>query len=141
MKQLTRNQIRSLTDGSKHWTEKKEHLIKTAKSYGLYILSDEDLQILMEEHIPSEEVRLLGEFMDKSKSGALRNSFTPTDVKGDFKEVTEPIIGRKYHVSWAYSGAVFVLVKMEGSICYLDNPRHKRKQYLKCKISELRHLR
>jgi hypothetical protein len=71
----------------------------------------------------------------------MKTNFTPTDVKGDFLPVSNPQIGSRYHISWAYSGAVFVLVKVENDICYLDNPRHHRKKLLTCKVSELRNLR
>lgn len=71
------------------------------------------------------------------------NQFIPTDRKKvAFAPVIDPLIGMKYHLSWAYSGAVFVLKRIDADgTCYLDNPRHKRKELLRAKVSDLRHLR
>ena len=62
----------------------------------------------------------------ESKLGIRKTNLTPTDVKGDFDAITTPVINNKYHISWAFSGAVFKLVKVEGDVCYLDNPKYKR---------------
>lgn len=141
MKSLTKHQIFRLTDGKKHWSERKQHLIKLAKNFGIIINNDEELKHLIEVHCVNELRRLNNEFMRKSKEGILVNNYTLTDVKNNFLPVTEPIIGKKYHISWAYSGAVFVLKNIKNDICYLDNPKHKRKTLLTCKLSELRELR
>ncbi len=140
-KPLSQKQIFQLTEGKKHWSEKKHHLIKLAKNFGITITNDDELQYLIEVHCPNEDMRIRKKFFDDSKSGKIKTRFTPTDVKGDFIKITTPVIGVKYHISWAFSGAVFKLVKVEGDICYLDNPKHKRKELLTCKISELRGLR
>ena len=140
LKSLTQNQIFKLTTG-KHWSEKKRHLIKLAKNFGIVIETDEQLKYLIEVHCPNEEERIKKQFFIDSQTGKRKTHLTPTDVKGDFIKINRPVIGVKYHISWAFSGAVFKLVKIEGDICYLDNPRHKRKQLLTCKISELRGLR
>ena len=141
MKSLTKNQIFQLTDGKKHWSERKKHLINLAKNFGIIINNDKELQYLIEVHCINEHKRLNAEFMQKSKEGILKNNYTLTDVKNNFLSVTEPVIGKKYHISWAYSGAVFILKNIENDICYLDNPKHKRKSLLICKLSELRELR
>lgn len=139
--QLTQKQIVQLTDGKKHWSEKKTHLIKLAKNFGILINNDDELRYLIEFHCPNEDRRIRKKFFDDSQSGKIKTHLTPTDVKGNFTKITNPVIGEKYHISWAFSGAVFKLVKVVGDICYLDNPKHKRKELLTCKISELRGLR
>ena len=139
MKQLTQNQINALK-GGKHWSEKVKHLTKLAKNFGIIISNDEELKHLIEIHVPNEEKRLKQKFFQDSKSGKIKTYLTPTDVKGYFPKITTPVIGVKYHISWAFSGAVFVLKKIENDTCYLDNPKHKRNQLLTCKVSELRGL-
>ena len=139
-KSLTQNQIYKLI-GGKHWSEKKQHLIKLAKNFGIVIENDEQLKYLIEVHCPNEEARIKKQFFIDSQTGKRKTHLTPTDVKGDFLKINKPIIGEKYHISWAFSGAVFRLIKIEDDICYLDNPKYKRKQLLTCKISELRGLR
>lgn len=137
---LSQNQILALT-GGKHWSEKKQHLIKLAKNFGITISNDEELKYLIEVHCPNEEKRIKKQFFIDSQTGKRKTNLTPTDIIGDFLKINRPVIGVKYHISWAFSGAVFVLKKVEGDICYLDNPRNKRKQLLTCKVSELRGLR
>lgn len=138
---LTQKQIFALTEGKKHWSEKKQHLIKLAKNFGIIINNDEELKYLIETHCKNEERRIKRQFFSDSQTGKRRTHLTPTDVKGDFTKINRPIIGVKYHISWAFSGAVFKLVKVEGDTCYLDNPKYKRNQLLTCKVSELRGLR
>lgn len=138
---LTQKQIYQLTEGKKHWSEKKQHLIKLAKNFGITISTDEELKYLIETHCTNEERKIKKQFFIDSQTGKRKTHLTPTDVKGDFTKITHPVIGVKYHISWAFSGAVFKLVKVEGDICYLDNPKYKRKQLLTCKVSELRGLR
>ncbi len=140
-RQLTQNQIYQLKYGKKHWSEKKQHLIKLAKNFGISINNDEELKELVEVHCTNEENRIKKQFFIDSQTGKIKTHLTPTDVKGDFIKITQPIIGVKYHISWAFSGAVFKLVKIEGNTCYLDNPKYKRKQLLTCKLDELRGLR
>lgn len=138
---LKQKQIYQLTEGKKHWSEKKQHLIKVAKNFGITISTDEELKYLIEIHCPNEERRIKKQFFIDSQTGKRKTHLTPTDVKGDFTKITRPVIGVKYHISWAFSGAVFKLVKVEGDTCYLDNPKYKRDTLLKCKVSELRGLR
>lgn len=140
-KRLTKKQICSLLDGKKHWSEKKGHLIKLARNFGIVINTDEELQYLIEKHCDNEWKRIEKQFFIDSQSGKRMTHLTPTDVKGGFTTITNPVIGVKYHISWAFSGAVFVLRKVEGDICYLDNPKNKRGTLLTCKLSELRGLR
>lgn len=138
---LTQKQIYQLTEGKKHWSEKKQHLIKLAKNFGISISTDEELEYLIEIHCPNEEKRIKKQFFIDSQTGKRKTHLTPTDVKGDFTKIKRHVIRVKYHISWAFSGAVFKLVKVEGDTCYLDNPKYKRKQLLTCKVSELRGLR
>lgn len=139
--QLTQNQIHQLTLSKKHWSKRKEYLIKLAKNFGVTINTDDELGYLIDVHCPNENKRLRRKFFNDSQSGKIRTHLTPTDVKGDFGKVVNPVIGVKYHLSWAFSGAVFKLVKVDGDTCYMDNPKHKRKELLVCKISELRKIR
>lgn len=138
---LIQKQIYQLTEGKKHWSEKKQHLVKLAKNFGITITTDEELKYLIEVHCPNEERRIKKQFFIDSQTGKRKTHLTPTDVKGDFIKIKKPVIGVKYHISWAFSGAVFKLVKAEGDTCYLDNPKYKRETLLKCKVSELRGLR
>lgn len=139
---LTTNQIFILTNGrKKHWSEKKDYLIGKAKNFGIKISSDEELKYLIEIHCPNEDKRIKKQFFIDSQTGKRKTYLTPTDVKGDFEKVTSAVVGEKYHISWAFSGAVFVLKKIEKDICYLDNPKYKRDRLLTCKLSELRQLR
>lgn len=135
---LTQNQIYLFTEGKKHWSDKKQHLIKLAKSFGITITTDEELKYLIEVHCTNEDKRIKKQFFIDSQTGKRKTHLTPTDVKGTFEKLETPICGKRYHISWAFSGAVFVLKKIEGDICYLDNPKRKRKQLLTCKVSELR---
>jgi hypothetical protein len=138
---LSRKQINVLTEGKKHWSEKKDHLIKRAKNYGIIIQNDEELRELVEVHCPNEEKRIRREYFKDSLSGKRWNNITPTDVKGTFEKVDKPVIGQRYHISWAFSGAIFVLKKIEGDLCYLDNPKYKRDKLLTCKVEQLRKSR
>lgn len=128
--QITHRQLLKLTEGSKHWSEKKVHLIKIAKSCSIVIETNDELQELIEVHCPKEARRLHWESQARLR----------TD-KHDFATVDEPIIGRKYHLAWAVKGAVFILMSIEDEYGYFDNPKYKRKDLLKAKLSDMRHLR
>jgi len=69
-KSLTQNQINQLI-GGKHWSEKKQHLIKLAKNFGIVIETDEQLQYLIEVHCPNEEVRIKKQFFIDSQTGKI----------------------------------------------------------------------
>jgi Asp-tRNA(Asn)/Glu-tRNA(Gln) amidotransferase C subunit len=140
LKPLTRHQIFVLTSGKKHWSKKKKFLLERILSFGNKITED-DLQYFMEDYIPSEEKRIRVDYFRKSQTGEKITKFTPTDVDGSFSVPDKPIIGKRYHISWAFKGAQFILKKVEGDYAYLDNPRNKRATLLKCKVSELRNLR
>lgn len=140
LKPLTQNQIYILTTGKKHWSKKVKFLMERIISFGNKI-SEDELQYFMEEYIPSEEKRIKREYFYKSQTGEKNTKFTPTDVDGTFNKPDKPIIGKRYHISWAFKGAIFVLKKVEGEIAYLDNPKNKRETLLKCKVSELRCVR
>ena len=136
---LTRNQIFVLSEGKKHWSEKADFLLKKIKNFG-YDIKPDELGHFIEVIVPSEQRRIKKQFFLDSMSGKRVNNLTPTDVKGTFGVVEDPTIGFNYHISWAFSGAVFQLMKIENGLCYLDNPKHKRKDLLVCKVAELRHL-
>lgn len=138
---LTQNQIRSLQEVRPHWKLRNKEIINRAKSFGISISTDEEINYLIDVVCPREEARIKKQFFIDSQTGKRMTYLTPTDVKGDFTKIINPVIGVKYHISWAFSGAVFKLVKVEGDTCYLDNPKYKRKDLLKCKVSELRGLR
>lgn len=144
---LTKKQVYALAPTKKHWSEKKEFYIKLIKNFG-YTILPEQLEYFLEVIVPNEKARFDKEEKEKQKqffidsqSGKIKSHLTPTDIKGDFSIVTEPVIGNKYHISWAFSAAVFVLKEIKNGICYLDNPKYKRKTLLTCKLSELRNLR
>jgi len=140
LKPLTQNQILVLTSGKKHWSKKIPFLMSRIISFGNKI-TEEDLPYFMDVYIASEDKRIRREYFNKSQTGEIKTKFTPTDIDGRFIPVDKPEIGKKYHISWAFKGAVFVLKKIEGDVAYLDNPKHKRSELLKCNLSELRHTR
>ena len=137
---LTQKQIYLLSEGKKHWSTKEQYLIKLIKNFG-YVVTPEQLGYFIEIVVPKEQARIKTQFFIDSVTGKRVNHLTPTDITGNFTIITTPAIGVKYHISWAFSGAVFKLVKVEGDTCYLDNPKYKRETLLKCKVSELRGLR
>lgn len=137
---LTQKQIYCLREGKKHWSLKINYITKLAKNFGI-IITEEEVGYMIETVCTREEARIKKQFFIDSQTGKLKTFLTPTDVKGDFEKVITPVVGFKYHISWAFSGAVFKLVKVENENCYLDNPKHKRKDLLKCRVSELRGLR
>lgn len=69
--------------------------------------------------------------------------FTPTDIDGTFESVTDPKIGKTYHLSWAFKASVFRLVSVDKDGIYgeVDNPKYKRRSPLKIKLSDLRKTR
>lgn len=138
---LTRHQCDLLRRSKEDWRNRKLHISNLAKSFGIDADRPEVLEYLMEKHLPAEWHRLAKERREKIRTGVITNKYTPTEVGETFAPVVNPRIHGRYHISWAYRGAVFVLVKMEGDTCYMDNPKRKRKILLKCKISDLRSLR
>lgn len=139
LKPLTRNQIRSIS-GGKHWSEKKEFIIKRVRSYGIQITEDH-LYYFMEVYVPSEQKRINRNHWANQMSGKKKTRYTPTDIKEGFDKVAKPQIGKYYHVSWAFSGAIFVLKRIEHPYGYLDNPKNKRKELLRVRLEDLRHTR
>lgn len=145
MTQLTKNQIsavRRAACGKKHWSEKKKHIIGVVKSF-YKDLNEENLQWFIEEFVPSEEKRIQKEYFQKSQTGEINSAYTPTKFDETFQKVETPVIGMKYHLAWAFKAAVFRLVKLDGDgiHCYVDNPKYRREELLKTKISDLRKLR
>jgi len=138
-KQIDRIEV-DLLLSKRHWSTKIPHAISIIKTFYKEITPSE-LEWFLEHYVPAEKKRLHQEFMSKSATGELHNRFTPTDVSrelgSEFNIVVKPLIGAKYHLSWAYKGAVFVLKSIDGDYCYLDNPKHPRKELLKAKITDL----
>ena len=56
------------------------------------------------------------------------HNLTPTDKDGTFDKPEKLVIGRKYHLSWAYKGAVFILkeVYQFKGTCKLQTPKTKK---------------
>lgn len=150
MNKLTKRQLQAIKSEAfltkKKWTDKKEHVLKLIRNFDKSVTL-ENLQHYLEVHVPSEEKRIHAEYFQKCQTGVIISNITPTDVADRtnqvFKKVDRPNIGNKYHLSWAFKGAVFVLksVDQDGIHCYLDNPKHKRKDLLKAKIADLRHVK
>lgn len=81
--------------------------------------------------------RQISREMVKNKQG----SYTPTDKDIiPFDPVLEPVIGRKYHLAWAYKGAKFILRSIEGERGTVWSGITNRK-LLNIKLKDLRHLR
>ena len=59
----------------------------------------------------------------------------------DLLKVDNPIVGRKYHLTWAQRGCVWILkeINTDGVRCLLQTPRTKK--YLVANLSDLRHTR
>ncbi len=124
------------------WTEKIDFCIKLIKPFYKDI-TPENLKWFLEEFVPSEEKRLRKQYFIDCQTGKRNTNITPTDVDGSFGKVEIPHIGVKYHISWAFKGACFVLKRLDddGIHGYVDNPKHKREKLLKIKLSDLRKLR
>lgn len=54
----------------------------------------------------------------------------------DFPKVETPVLGICYHISWAWRGCYWQLVKIEGDTAHMITPK-TRKQFT-CKVSDLR---
>lgn len=141
---LTKKQVQTLmcecSNTKRHWTDKKPHIINIIKTFG-YNISELELDYFINVHLKNEHDRLKKQYFIDSQTGKIKTNLTPTDIKGTFTKVESPIIGKKYHISWAFSGAVFILKSIDGDVCYLDNPKYPRSKLITCKISELRNLR
>ena len=147
---LTEKQLNSFENQiftKKHWSTKKDHLVKVInnmlKSYNIsYQVTHDTLEhfinVIERERTLSDQERY-----KKLRSGEYQSpQVTPTEnATYAFATVSEPVIGQKYHLSWAYKGAIFVLVEIDGSTIYLDNPKYRRKKLLRAKLSDLRHTR
>jgi len=72
----------------------------------------------------------------------MRNNYQKcSDMKEPYDKVEVPLIGKSYHIIWAYRGARFILEKIiDDTYCevYTGHTTNKR---LKVKISDLRHCR
>ena len=147
--QLTLKQVNSFESelfGKKHWSEKKEHCIRQfnsrLQSFSSERVNDSNIEWFIETFLPNERKRIDKEIFQKMQSGELQGKFTPTDKATDaFDMVDHPEINKKYHVSWGFKGAVFVLKKIDGIYGYVDNPKHKRKNLLRIQLCDLRELR
>ena len=145
---LTRKQLAliqtELIYSKRNWRDKIPHALKILRNFYRDI-DISNIEWYLEVYVPSEDKRIKKEFMQKSSIGELHNKYTPTDVSNtlgrNFTPVISPIVGEKYHVSWAFKGAVFTLKRIEGEYAYLDNPKHKRKVLLKVLIQDLRNLK
>ena len=147
---LTERQLNSFENQiftKRHWSTKKDHLVKVInnmlKSYNIdHQVTHDTLEnfitIIEKERALSDQERY-----EKFRSGEYQSpQVTPTkNATYAFSTVSEPVIGQKYHLSWAYKGAIFVLVEIDGNTIYLDNPKYRRKKLLKAKLSDLRHTR
>jgi hypothetical protein len=91
-----------------------------------------------------EDKRRKRVFFEKSQSGEIQSIYTPCEkMTNPYGTIRNPVIGVKYHLSWAFKNCHFKLIRLDddGIHCYMDNPKNKRKELLKCKITDLRKLR
>ena len=128
--------------GKKKWYDKKSHMINIFNGWtNIGTRIDEGNLEEFITGVQKEKKRRQQEFFKASQEGKIQSKFTPSDKRtGSYDKVTEPKIGDKYHVSWAFKAAVFKLKKIEGNYAFLDNPKYKRKELLKVKLEDLRHL-
>jgi G:T-mismatch repair DNA endonuclease (very short patch repair protein) len=54
-------------------------------------------------------------------------------------EVTNPIVGSKYHLSWAGHGCVWRLKEIKGEWVKLETPKTRKERW--AKRADLRHVR
>ncbi len=140
--ELTRKQTEkiALEKLGRHWTEKRLHFTNMLKSMQIKV-KEEDLEHFMDVIVPSEEQRHYNIYLEKTKSGELQNKYTPTDKSSTvFKKTEKPVLGKKYHLSWAYKASVFVLRKIEGEYCYVSNPKYNKEKLIKTRLDSLREL-
>lgn len=56
-----------------------------------------------------------------------------------FQKVTEPKVGKMYHVAWAKAGCCWNLISIDGNTCTVRTP--KTKKDIKVKIEDLREIK
>lgn len=137
---LTKNQLFELEyNFSKYDTAYK--IASTLKNWGFSV---------EEKHITDPPSTFLRNFIQIQKrhykqlvqTWQLQTRYTPTNrAEIIFNPVSNPTIGKIYHLSWAYKGAKFRLRKIEFPYAYMDNPKHKRDTLLKVNLSDLRDIR
>ena len=143
---LTKKQIWSLTEYSVkklhiNSENKAKRINQKLQNYGLEIrVTPETLIDFYENVIPSFWKKLKRERFLKSQSGELDTALTPLRLsKTEFEEVIFPEIGKWYHLTWAFKGAKFKLLRIDGENGIVWTGETKNKE-LSIKLSELRHL-
>ena len=56
----------------------------------------------------------------------------------DFKKVELPILHKCYHLSWAYRGAVFQLIEINGTKGKVQAPKNPNKKAFDINLADLR---
>ncbi len=122
---LTRKQIIQLL--KLDWEEDWEKTLKLIHFFGNKSLLVYDLPWFMEKFVPHEAAKLK---IPQSQK---------TD-KADFDKVTNPKIGKSYHLAWAHRGCVWILkdILSDGK-CKLETP--KSKKTLIGNVADLRNVR
>ena len=114
------------------------------QSWNMPLIEDESQLSSFIEFVKDEENRLNNEFYIKSQKGEVDSKWTPVEkARMPFRKVNEYVIGKTYHLSWAYKAAKFKLIKvLDDTYGLVDNPKYKRKDGpLKIKLEDLRHIR
>lgn len=137
---LTRNQLYQLEYNS-HNYDTVQKIVSTLRSWWF---------LIEEKHITTSPSDFLKYFikiqkqqhMNAIRSWEIQTRYTPTVNSSIlFNNVSDPKPWKIYHIAWAYKGAKFRLRKIEFPYAYMDNPKHKRDELLKVKLSDLRERR
>lgn len=117
VKKITKKQLdRIMLDvilSKKDWRLKIPHILSMVSNWKNLDKIDEsnleDFIISCEKEHKQRQI----DYFKKCQTGEIQSAFTPTDKsKNQFKTITKPVIGGKYHLSWAFKGALFKLVKI-----------------------------
>lgn len=131
---LTQKQIdrlRSLDD----WEEDWEGTLKLIHSFGIDLI-EWDLAWFMDKFLIEEQWRLWRE----SDAEWHRKYEERKGKHAGYSSATEPVVGNKYHLTWAHRGCVWILKEvLPNGKCKLMTP--KTKKILTANTADLLNLR
>ncbi len=118
-----------------------EQLLWVLKSFWIQASLDDIINVWTKQYIDNLIKDKRREWFRKTQTWEIKNRYTPVQLDDYFVTPINPVIGRRYHLSWSFRWARFVLKKIDWDIVYLDNPKNKRDTLLKAKKSDLRLMR
>lgn len=113
-------------------------LLEVLKTFGISTSIEDIEKVWTKQYVENLKKQSRREWFRKTQTWEIINRYTPIYIDDTFITPVNPVIGRSYHLSWAFKWARFILKKIEGETVYLDNPKHKRDTLLKAKKSDLR---